>query len=39
MKKYKFTGAGKEAFAQLQEAVDNIDVEACLEIMQQWPNT
>ncbi len=36
MKKYSYVDAGKEYFDKLQEAVANIDVDACQEIMDQW---
>ena len=37
MKKYSYTDEGRECVETLQEAVDNIDVDACQEIMEHWP--
>ena len=36
MKKYSYPDAVKGYFEQLQEAVDNIDVDVCQEIMEKW---
>ncbi len=37
MKEYHYEGEQQEIFGRLKEAVEEVDVEACVELMQKWP--
>ena len=39
MKEYSYSGKQGELFARMLEAVENIDVDACEEIMVEWEET
>lgn len=39
MKEYSYSGKQEELFGQLLEAVENIDVDTCEEIMVEWEKT
>lgn len=36
MEQYSYTDWQKEMFEQLREAVDNIDIDTCEEILDSW---
>ena len=38
MKEYRYDDGAKELFAQLREAVEDLDIDRCEEIIRTWRN-